>query len=258
MTGYDGLPWTGAISMVRRVPGVAVPDIFDEVNEDLRAERAQRLLQRYGVLLVAAAVLLVLGVGAWQAWRWRENDTRATVAAAFLTAMHDAAPAAPGGTPPASPATAQAMQTFAAMGAEGPSGYRTLARLREAALKASGGDLPGALALWDQVSADETADRELRSVADLLWIQHQVDAGDPAAVEGRLAPLLAPASPWRPLAREAQAWLKLRTGDKAAAAAILRELVALPTAPNGLRARASGLLARLGEPPTADAPEKQG
>jgi hypothetical protein len=242
--------------MVRAIPGVHVPDIFDEVSEDLRAERAQRLLQRYGFLLVIAAVLIIAGAGGWQAWRWRQGQNRAAVATSFLTAMRQSS--SPLGAE--TPARTQAMQTLAQMGAEGPSGYRTLARLREAALKVSAGDLPAALALWNQISADEGADIQLRHLADLLWVQHQIDAGDPAAVEGRLAPLIAPGEPWRPLALESQAWLKLRTGDTKGAVAVLREIAALPSAPDGVRTRANGLLLRLGETPGGQAadPEKQG
>lgn len=247
--------------MVRAIPGVHVPDIFDEVSQDLRAERAQRFLQRYGILLIIAAVLIVAGAGGWQAWRWRQGQTRAAVATSFLTAMRQSS--SPLGAETATPTQtgrAQAMQAFAQMGADGPSGYRTLARLREAALKVSAGELPAALALWNQISADEGADIQLRHLADLLWVQHQLDSGDPAAVEGRLAPLIAPGDPWRPLALECQAWLKLRTGDSKGAAAVLREIATLPSAPDGVRARANGLLLRLGEAPggPAAAPEKQG
>ena len=42
---------------------------------------------------------------------------------------------------------------FAQLAAKAPEGYATLARLREAALKADAGDLAGAAALWDQVAA---------------------------------------------------------------------------------------------------------
>ena len=45
-------------------------DIFDEVNEDLRAERAKQFALRYGWLAALLAALLVGGVGAWQGWRW--------------------------------------------------------------------------------------------------------------------------------------------------------------------------------------------
>ena len=114
---------------------------------------------------------------------------------------------------PSAAARTQALDDFSTVAATGPEGYRTLARLRAAALKAAAGDLPAALALWDQVSADTAADPLLRDFANLLWVQHQVDAGDPAAVQGRLAPLIAPGNPWRPLALESQAWLLLRTGE---------------------------------------------
>jgi len=247
--------------MVRAIPGVDVVDIFDEVSEDLRAERAQKLLQRYGFLLVIAAVLVVAAAAGWQAWRWRQTQAREAVAASFIAAMgQSSAPLATQTQGPQSPAQAEAARTFAEMAANGPSGYRSLAQLREAALKVRAGDLPSALALWDQVSANEAADPQLRQLADLLWVQHQVDAGDPASVEGRLAPLLAPGNPWRPLALESQALLKLRSGDAKAASTILHELAALPSAPPGVRARANLLLARLGEAPREPeaAPEKQG
>lgn len=233
--------------MVRPVgTGRGVADIFDEISEDLRAERAQALLKRYGGLLVLGAVLVVAGVSGWQFWRWRADTRTATVAAAFMAAARDA-----GGAPAGSSDAARtgAAAAFAAVAADAPEGYRTLARLREAGLRAEAGDLPGALGLWNQVSADTAADPLLRGLADLQWVQHQVDAGDPAAVEGRLAPLLAADNPWRPLALESEAWLALRTGQDARARDILKGLRADVLAPNGVRNRANGLLTRLGEAP---------
>lgn len=229
-----------------------MPDIFDEITQDLRAERARRLLQRYGFLLVILVVLIVAGVAGWQAWQTHQRGGREAVATQFLAAMQQQTSASN------SPERAEALKIFTEIAANGPSGYRTLARLREAAAKASTGDLPGALALWDQVSADEQADPSLRRVADMLWVQHQVDTGEPALVEGRIQPLAAPGEPWRPLALEARAWLKLRTGDMAGAEAALKEIIAMPSAPPGVRARANGLLTRLGVAPDPDTQIKQG
>ena len=245
------LPSTSRASMVRPTLGVPVADIFDEVNEDLRAERARRLFQRYGILLAVVVVLIVAGVAGWQVLQSRQRGGREAVATRFLAAMDQQS------APAASPERAQALNTFADIGTDGPSGYRSLARLREAAMKANNGDLPGALALWNQVSADEQADRSLRSAADMLWVQHQVDTGEPGVVEGRIQSLAAPGEPWRPLALEARAWLKLRTGDNAGAETALREIVAMPGAPAGVRARANGLLTRLGVAPEAQAPANQ-
>ncbi|MDT7951859.1 MAG: tetratricopeptide repeat protein [Acetobacteraceae bacterium] len=225
-----------------------MPDIFDEVNEDLRAERARRLLQRYGFLLVIVVVLIVAGAAGWQYWQARQRSAREAVAGQFLAAMQEQTGSD----------RAKASATFTEIAKDGPSGYRSLARLREAAIKASAGDLPGALALWDEVSADEQADPSLRKVADLLWVQHQVDTGEPALVEGRIQALAAPGQPWRPLALEARAWLQLRTGNQSAAEKTLLEIRSLPSAPPGVRARANGLLARLGVAPDAAAQDQQG
>lgn len=221
-------------------------DIFDEVNQDLRAERAKRFALRYGWLVALAAVALVAGAGGWQAWRWRAAGQANEVASAYLGAMRDASgPAAAEGQ--ATPGRTAAMAAFDRLAATAPEGYRSLAQLRSAALHASTGDLPGALAMWDKLSADTAADPLLRGLADLLWVQHQVDAGDPAAVEGRLQPLVASGNPWRPLALENQALLALRTGRTDAARDTLRRLAADATAPDGVRGRANGLLARLNE-----------
>lgn len=224
--------------------GRGVADIFDEVSEDLRAERAKALLRRYGGLLVVLAVLLVVAVSGWQFWRYRSEAQAAAMGQAYSAAARDAGPA---GAPDAAKKTAA--QAFARLAAQAPEGYQTLARLREAGLLATAGDLPAALALWDQVSADTAADPLLRGLADLQWVQHQVDTGEPAAIEGRLAPLLARDNAWRAMAQECQAWLALRTGQDARARDILRGLRIDAKAPDGVRTRANGLLTRLGEPP---------
>ena len=110
------------------------------------------------------------------------------------------------------------------MAATAPDGYRTLARLRAAALKADTGDLAGAAALYDQVAADSSADPLLRDLASLLWAQHQLDTGDPAPLEARLKALAVPDNPWHALASENLALLDLRQGHTDAAKATLRGL----------------------------------
>lgn len=218
-------------------------DIFDEVSEDLRAERAKRLARRYGVWVLLAAVLVVAGVGGWQAWQWREQRGRGDVAAAYLGALRAA------GTDARAPGRAAAAETLDRLAREAPESYRTLARLRGAALKAEAGDTDGALALWDAAASDPAADRLLRDLAALLAVQHRLDGGDPAALEARLQPLQAPDNPWRVLAEETGAWLALRDGRDEQARDTLKRLAEDTAAPAGVRARATALLSRLGEAP---------
>ena len=44
-----------------------VSDIFSEVDEEVRREQLKRLWERYGIYIVAAAILFVAAVGGWRA-----------------------------------------------------------------------------------------------------------------------------------------------------------------------------------------------
>ncbi len=217
-------------------------DIFDEVDEDLRAERAKNLLIRYGGVIVAGCIAVVAAAGGWQAWNWWQAKQDAAAAAAFVGAMNrtEASPLAGAGDQSA------AIAAFEALSAAAPDGYRTLARLRAAALKAQQGDLPGALALWDQVAGDSSADPLLRDLASLLWAERQLDKGDPALLEARLKPLILPGNAWRPMAREQLALLDLRQGRDDVAKTAFRALAEDVTAPAGVRGRSTAILGRLG------------
>ena len=214
-----------------------MPDIFDEVEEDLRAERAKRLAQRWGGLALGVALVAVAAVGGWQGWRWYEGRNAAQAAETFLTL--NAAAERPGAD------LATVANGFAALGRDAPAGYRTLARLRAAALKAETGDLPGATALWEAVALDSEADRLYRDLATLLSVSHAVDSGDPAALAARLQPLLAEGNPWRASAREAAALLAIRRGQSEEARRMLEALVSDPAAPSGVRERAQRVAAGL-------------
>jgi hypothetical protein len=220
-----------------------VVDIFDEVDEDLRAERAQRLLKRYGGVIVAAALLVIAGAGGWELWRWYEARQDVAAASGFLSAM-TLADALPGDADAA--AKAPAIAAFQNVAATAPVGYRTLARLRMAALQVGAGQAQAAAATWDSLAADTSADPLLRDLANLLWAQQGVDGGDPALVAARLKPLTASDNPWHQIAQEYMALLDIRTGKLDDARATLRVLAADLSAPEGLRGRAGGLLDRLG------------
>ena len=225
----------------------SVADIFDELNEDLRAERARALGKRYGLLGTAVLLLVLAGVGGWEGWKWHQRQLAEAASIPFMDAMREAATLPPGNTPARLPVA----DAFGKVAASAPGGYRTLAQLREAALRWDAGDTAAALALWDAVSGDGAADPQLRDLGSLLWAQHSVDAGDPGAIAARTARLEVAGNPWRPLAQEVDALLALRADDKDKAARLLRAVITDPMAADGLRGRASGLLTLLGIPPEA-------
>lgn len=223
-----------------------MPDIFDEVDQDLRAERARDLLRRYWIFAVAAMVLIVLGIASWEGWQWRQGRLSERAATDFIAAAAFADALPPTGD---TSKTAEAVAHFRAIAARAPAGYRTLARLRAAGLLLRSGDLPGAEAEWDAVAADGAAPHIFRELANLQWAQHAVDAGDPAAVEARLLPLTQSDSTFHALALETRALLSLRQGKADAARDTLRNLAIDPLATAPIRDRARGMLVELGETP---------
>jgi hypothetical protein len=219
-----------------------VVDIFDEVDEELRADRAQELLKRYAGWIIGAGALIVAGAGGYQGWHWWQVKQDLAAATQYIDAMNATASAGVAG--PDRPA---AIARFDAVVAGAPHGYGTLARLQDAALKADNGDLQGAAMLWDQVAGDRNAEPLLRELASLLWAQRQINTGDPALLEARLKPLAEPGGAWRSLAQEQLALLDLRQNKTDAAKDLLRKLAQDVTAPAGVRGRASALLTKLGE-----------
>jgi hypothetical protein len=218
-----------------------VVDIFDEVSEDLRHERAITLAKRYGGYLLIAMVLVLLGVGAQQLYAAYQTKQAAAAASQYL-ALTQTVDQGPRSSPDQAIQAAQALNKFAATA---PEGYKTLANLRAAALYAGAGKPDQANALWTSVAQDNGADRLLRDLATLLWAQHALGVVPDGDIQARLQPLAAGTNPYHALAQEVQGLSYLHQGNPGLAKAIFSGLVADPTAPPGVRERAQGLLAQL-------------
>jgi hypothetical protein len=215
-----------------------LPDLIDEVDEELRAERAKRLAQRYGGIATGALLLAIAGVGGWEGWRWYEGRQAAQASQSFLAASRDAA--AEGADLRAS------AERFAGIAQAAPAGYRTLGRLRAAALLAETGQLDAALAAWEALARDTETDQLYRDLATVLWGLHALDQGDAALIEARMTPLAAPGAPWRASAQEVLALAALKRGNTDQARRALQAVLADATTPQALRERAGRLLQGLG------------
>jgi hypothetical protein len=219
-----------------------VVDIFDEVSDDLRAERAAKLLRRYGGLLILGAILVLLAVGAQQAWAYEQTKRAQNAATAYLAITDQIDALGPSITNTQRIADAASLESFAAAA---PAGYRGLALLRAAALDADAGKLPAAAGAWNEVAGDPAIDKLLRDLANLLWAQHELGAVPDAAIAARLAPLTGPDDPYHALAQETQALMYLGEGNTPQAKTLFSQIAADPQAPEGVRNRADGLLAKL-------------
>jgi hypothetical protein len=211
--------------------------LFREVQDDLRRDRYARVWKKYGAVILFAVVIIIGGTAASVWWRdhqrgVREKDGDRYAAAAQLAQAGK---------------TDEAIKAFTSLAEDGTPGYRTLARLHEAALLAKKGDVKGAVAVYDALAADSTTEKSFQDLATLLAVMASLDSGDPATLTQRLQPLTAEDNPWRYSALELTALLAERAGNTKAARDIYTRLADDAEAPGGIRLRARQMLGLLGE-----------
>lgn len=211
-----------------------MPDVFDEVEEELRRDRAEKLWKKYAPHLIAAAVALVAATGAYSFWQNHQRKElessaqRYAVAGDLIVADRD-----------------RALTELRGLAQDGAGGFAGLARLKEAALVAERDPAQG-LALFRRVAGDGALDAELRRMAAAMAAVLSIDAAPRAEAEQAAQGLQSAGSPFRNAGREVEALAALRAGDEARARDIYRAIADDPGAPAGLRQRAAEMLAALG------------
>jgi hypothetical protein len=208
-----------------------VADIFREVDEEVRREKLQQLWERHSNLIVSVALLIVLAVAGWRGYEWWEGKKAAESGAQFEAAIQLAEDGK----------QAEAQAAFAKVAQDGSSGYRILARFREAAETAKT-DPAAAAKLYASLAADSSLDRTLRDLAAVREGLILVDTAPLAEMTTRLEPLTTADRPFRHTARELLALSAWRNGDTAAAKRWLDLIATDAETPSGTRARMEVLM----------------
>jgi hypothetical protein len=210
-------------------------NIFNEIDEDLRRERALKLWKAYGNYVIGAAVLIVAATAGYVGWEDYSRKQAEAAATQYVTALDQAKAGK----------ADDAGKALAGIAQSGHSGYAVLAKLEEAGIKASAGDAAGAAAIYRQVAANTSLDAELRDAATLMAAIDSVDTAAPGEIDKEVAGLAAPTSPWRYLAWEVQALAALKAGKVDDARTLYAKISDDADAPASLRARAAEMLAAL-------------
>ncbi len=211
------------------------PDSFiDEVTEEVRRDRLYGYLRRYG-WIGALLVVLIVGGAAWNEWR-KARDTAAAQAFgdSLLLALDADDPAA----------RLAAMETIPA---DGP--QLAILRLLTASTALEQQDRAAALAELQALAEDNAIPQSYRQLATLKRVIIGGADLPLAEREAALAGLAQPGVPFRPLAMEQMAVLRIEAGDRNGAVQILRDITNEPEATAGLRRRASQLMVVLGAEP---------
>lgn len=155
----------------------AMSDIFNEVDEALRREKATKFWKEYGPALIGAAILLVVGTGATTAYKsWDSHRNKQETTKLILAAEEKD--------------IAAAMEKAATGTREG---HKGVALLNAAAKYAEKKDFTKAAALYDSLSKDSGADKDLRDLGTILYARAAIlAAGDKPADYKALADRLLP------------------------------------------------------------------
>ena len=219
-----------------------------EVDEELRREQLLKLWEKYGTFIVAAVLLVVLGVGGVKYYQYR------TTVAAEAAGARLAATTRKSGQE----SSAEAQKVLEEIGTSGPAGYATLARLRLAAADREAGKLAEAAAAYEAIAKDASGDRLLADFARLQAASLKVDTASWTDMQNRLNDLAADGNPWRASARELLGLAAVKAGKSEEARQQFQRLLSDRDTPASIAERARILMAMLTEaelsspnPPTA-------
>jgi hypothetical protein len=203
-----------------------VSDIFNEVDEEVRREQLKKLWERYGNLIIAAAFVVVAGVAAWRGYEYWQARKAAEAGAVYESALKLSDEGK----------HSDAEEALGKLATQGTSGYRTLAKLRQAA-ELGATDPKAGVAAYDAI-AGESGPPLIRELASIRAAMLLLDTAKLDEMTQRLEPLTQPTSSFRHTARELLALSAWRNGDAAAARTWAEAAGSDPEAPQGVRARA--------------------
>jgi hypothetical protein len=215
-----------------------VSELFDEVDEEVRREQLKKLWDRYSLFIIAAAILVVLGVGGWRGYQYLEAKKAAVAGDAF----NQAADLSDQGK------HEEAEKAFADLATKAPYGYRVLSQFR-AAGEAAARDPKAAAAMFDKIAADSSVGAEQQELARVRAAGLLVDTASYADMKQRLEKDTVPEATFHHVARELLALSAFHANDVAATRQWLDEISADADTPPSLRSRAQALQGLL--PPVA-------
>jgi len=206
-----------------------VTDIFQEVEEDVRRERFEKMWKQYGDYIIAGVAAIAVGFAGYQLWDKYQYKQRIEASRTFQEALKDADN---GNVPVAS-------ATFGKIVKSGPSGYATIAKLSQANTQLATDNRSEALAIYKSVADKDNS--PLGNVARIRAAWIMVETSPKSDVEAWLAPLNVETNAWRFMAREILAYADYRAGALASAQTEYRQLADAKDAPNGIRGRANAM-----------------
>jgi hypothetical protein len=200
---------------------------LQEVDDAVRRDELSDWWKRWGTWVVAAAVVVVVGVAGKVGYQKYDASQRAAGGAVYSATLAKAAQDPKG-----------ARADFEKQAKDAPEPYRSLARLMVAELA----DTPEQQAEGLSKVGPTLSSTELSDLAAVMAAMRSIDAGKADEMIAKLEPMAGEKRPYRTSVRELQAMSAARKGDLKRARELWTEIVKDPEAPQGAQQRAQALI----------------
>lgn len=208
---------------------------FQDVEEELRKERLTALWRKFGKYIIVVCILVVVGIGAREAWR-----SYAASQAEHNSGIYSAAEK----TVESLGVGQEAAEAWATAAEGLSSGYAAMAQLQSAAAFQQSGNFTDAIKEWDALAARTDVPQVYRDLASLMAAMTMLDqVGDADAALSRLSVVAKEGNPWYSSAKEQMGLATMMKGDYAGAKAHFDALLFAEGVPATIAARARDLSA---------------
>lgn len=202
-------------------------DFIREVDEDLRDEQLKNMWDKFGPVVIGAALLIVFATAANKGWDYWQTSQAAKSGDAFIAAIDQSEAGA----------SAEAISALETLKAEGTGGYPVLAQMRIAAETAKLGQTDEAIQQFLAIAGDAAIDATIQDLARIRAAGLQLDQGQFDQVIIELTPMMDQAS-FRHSARELVLLAHMEKGEFDKARPIAERVVNDAETPPQLRQRA--------------------
>lgn len=220
-------------------PAAAAPQnegFLREVDEALREQEMVDAFRRYGKLVGAAIIVILIALGAYLWWD-RSSKEKVGERGEQLTMALDQLEAG---------RLDAARSQLATLAESGTDGSQAAARLAEAGVLVEQNKLADAQKLFGQVASDGDAPQPYRDLATIREVALGFDAMPADQVVARLKPLAVPGKPWFGSAGELLGIAYMKQGQNQLAGPLFKAVSQDKTVPDSLRRRTRQLAGLLG------------
>ena len=210
-------------------------DLFQEIDDELRQDKASRLWRVYGKYVVAVAIVIIISVAGYKFWQQKQLDDGEKASIAYEAAL-------------ARSASGDFKGAIDQLNEEELGivpGYAALSQMQKANLAMKIKDFEAALITYKDIAENDDYPQSIKEWASFRHAAVRVEKQIDSNASADLDTLIATDSPWRFLAKEIKAIKEIETGNNSGAKAIFSELADDENAPERLRVRAAEFLRTL-------------